>query len=382
VPVRSIARAIAALFAVTLFVIAAPAYAHTDPSKPPARDTRAALADPGGSVTLTGLGSGGAVTGFNAPASFDPLDGYPASGYNTMGYTPHNVGWSGTIIAEGASGVAVEMYCIDLHTETNIGLSYKLGTWGEGNVPNTGYVARILNENFPNTTAPASQATNANKAAAVQAAIWFFTDDYVLASGDPRFATTSQIVAGVLAAGPLPEPAAPVLKIAGPTTGYTGEVTGPFTLHSSSGQATVSATGATMYSDAGASIPIANGATVPDGTQIYLKVADPSTVELNAAASITAPSGSVFLYVPANPSNPTPAKAQKLILARQQVVNATAVTKVTFDVRPTATPSSTVSGGGGALPNTGSNAAWIAMIGLGVVASGVALLVIRRRLSA
>ena len=61
----------------------------------------------------------------------------------------------------------------------------RLGTWDAANVPNVGYVARLLNEYYPNTDEPAALTDLNQKAAAVQAAIWFFSDRYVLSTSDP-----------------------------------------------------------------------------------------------------------------------------------------------------------------------------------------------------
>ena len=48
------------------------------------------------------------------------------------------------------------LYCIDINTDTYIGNGYALGTWDDANVPNVGYVARILDEYYPNTNEPSS----------------------------------------------------------------------------------------------------------------------------------------------------------------------------------------------------------------------------------
>ena len=58
------------------------------------------------------------------------------------------------------------------------------GEWSEANVPNIGYVARILNTYYPSTNLPAGLNDN-QRAAAVQAAIWFFTDGYVVSRRGP-----------------------------------------------------------------------------------------------------------------------------------------------------------------------------------------------------
>ena len=83
-------------------------------------------------------------------------------------------------------GDPLELYCIDILTHTWGGLGYKLGTWDASTVANVGYVARILNEYFPNVpTEPAGLGSDNERAAATQAAIWFFSDRYVLKDGRP-----------------------------------------------------------------------------------------------------------------------------------------------------------------------------------------------------
>ena len=82
-------------------------------------------------------------------------------------------------------GDDLSLYCIDINTDTLIGIGYDLGTWDAANVPKVGYVARLLNEYYPNTNEPAALTDLNQKAAAVQAAIWFFSDRYVLSTSDP-----------------------------------------------------------------------------------------------------------------------------------------------------------------------------------------------------
>ena len=63
-------------------------------------------------------------------------------------------------------------------------MGYNLGTWDDSNVPNVGYVAYLLNNYYPNMAQPAGLADDNQQAAAVQAAIWYFSDNYVLTDGD------------------------------------------------------------------------------------------------------------------------------------------------------------------------------------------------------
>ena len=55
-----------------------------------------------------------------------------------------------------AAGPRWTLYCIDINTDTYIGNGYALGTWNVANVPHVGYVARILDEYYPNTNEPSS----------------------------------------------------------------------------------------------------------------------------------------------------------------------------------------------------------------------------------
>ena len=104
------------------------------------------------------------------------------------------------------------MYCIDLLTPTQIGFGYTLGEWSESNVPNVGYVARLLNSYYPKLTLP-PLANNNERAAAVQSSIWFFTDRYVLLPTNPLFSAVSGIVADVITAGPLVQPPTPTVDM-------------------------------------------------------------------------------------------------------------------------------------------------------------------------
>ena len=54
-----------------------------------------------------------------------------------------------------AAGRLSNLYCIDINTDTWGGIGYALGTWDASNVRNVGFVARILNEYYPNTDLPA-----------------------------------------------------------------------------------------------------------------------------------------------------------------------------------------------------------------------------------
>ena len=241
---------------------AAIASAHFDPNH-----ARGASAP--GSITLSSTGDGQGTIGFIAPAGFDPLGGYPAA--PPAGSTPSNEGFAGTINATSNSSppVTIQAYCIDLRTSTWVGISYELGTWSASAVPNVDRVARLLNDYFPNTGQPAAAPNDAARAASVQAAIWFFTDRYILDASDPVHDLTAAIVTDVLSKPPLPEPSLP-LSVNGPATGVTGQTVGPFTITTTAANVVVHVTGGQLFSNAGATTPIADGATVPASTQLFL----------------------------------------------------------------------------------------------------------------
>jgi Domain of unknown function (DUF5979)/Thioester domain len=334
-----------ALAVAAMLVQAAPAGAAFRHGTPRAgRNIRA-----GTQLVLSGLGPGTNVSGFIADTTnpFDPAHTtYPSfpAGTPPSGFTSQNEDFAGIIHAKPPGGGAEEsLYCIDIRTLTYIGYGYVLGTWDAANVPNVGFVARLLNGYYPNTNLPAALTDLNQKAAAVQAAIWYFSDKYVLTATDPLHGAVAGIVAAVQAAGPLVEPPPPTLTITpSDRSGPFDSVLGPFTVATSSSgrrhtrhrrrprgsgpSATVTITGATMYSNAAGTTPIANGATVPDGQQIWLRSAGPSNAVLEATAVATVPSGNVYLY------DGGPDQAQKLILA--QPATLTSTVSATAEFRP------------------------------------------------
>ena len=137
-------------------------------------------------LVMTGTGPGrSGISGALAPSQFDPLNGYPST--PPSGSVPKHVDFAGLITASPIPpGPGLLLYCIDISTPTSPGVKYQLGTWNESTVPNVGYVARLLNTYYPNTNLPLSLSNANDKAAAVQAAIWFFSDKYVLNANQPR----------------------------------------------------------------------------------------------------------------------------------------------------------------------------------------------------
>ncbi|WP_186381344.1 thioester domain-containing protein [Cellulosimicrobium sp. TH-20] len=265
-------------------------------------------------LSITSLGAGQAVAGFTAPAGFDPLAGYPAD--VPAGSTADDASFAGTIqVTDTVSGQTASTYCIDLLTDTEVGVNYELGTWDEANVPNLGYIGYILDNYYPITGEPAG-APNANaRAAAVQSAIWFFSDSYVLATTDAVRPLVAQIVADALANGPAPEPVPPTLEVTPETLDApsTGEVVGPFTVESD-GPAILHFYGIEVFSDPEGTTPLADGATVEPGATLWARITSPTgphAFVLDRQVSVL--ESTVYLYDGTNVGREA---AQKLILAQ------------------------------------------------------------------
>jgi Domain of unknown function (DUF5979)/Thioester domain len=192
-----------------------------------------------------------------------------------------------------------------------------------------GYVARLLNAYYPQTDEPAGLTDLDEKAAAVQAAIWFFSDRYVLNPG-PLHNVVAGIVSDVIAAGPLEEPPPPSLTITPSSkVGPAGRLLGPFTVNTDHPPAMVTATGANMFADRKATIPIAPGTEVPTGTKIWLRPlsSSPSTAQLHATSKATVPSGNVYLY---DGNWPDVTDAQRLILSQEATLTTSVVANAEF----------------------------------------------------
>ena len=260
--------------------------------------------------------------------TFDPTKGYSPSDPSS-GFEPKDEGFAGVIVGKSGNDT-LQLFCIDLHTNTYIGWDYQLGDWGTAAVPHVGFVARILNSYYPKVPEEPAGLDEADQAAAVQAAIWFFSDGYVLARGGQNTSerklhdAVAAIVADVITAGPLVQPPPPSLSISPSTiTGLTGHTVGPFSV-ASSVDAKVSATGASMYKDAAGTEPIHNDDAVSGGTQIWLKSANIGTATLTAVAQAEVPTGNVYLY--AHGVN----GGQKLILAKTATVQTTVSAQAEF----------------------------------------------------
>ncbi|MDX6742350.1 thioester domain-containing protein [Actinocorallia sp. A-T 12471] len=268
-------------------------------------------------ATIVGTGAGTSVPGWIAPAGFDPLAGYPSG--VPADSTRDDSSFAGLIrIADPVDPTRTGVtYCIDLRTDTQLGVNYALGDWNEANVPNLGYVEYILLNYFPTSGQPAAAANDNIRAAAVQSAIWFFSDRYVIDPGSAAIrALVADIVADALANGPSPEPELPELTVTPDTADVpaTGEIVGPFAV-TGNVSGILRTIGAEVFTDAQGQNQLLDGAEVAPGTNLWARsvsAADPQGFVLERVSTIL--TGTVLIY---DGTNPDLADAQKLVLAQE-----------------------------------------------------------------
>jgi len=286
-------------------------------------------------IRITSLGAGLTLPGFQprVPTTQDPTAPYPVRNPPGPAYTGSS-NFAGTIITSSIDepGLTAEMYCINLRVPTEVGIGYESGTWSESAVPNIPYVTYILNNYYPTTDEPATLSVN-ERAAAVQAAIWYFTDGYLVNTSSPVIrAATAAIVTAAQAAGPGVEPPAPTVTITpesstAPATGTAG----PYTV-TATGDAAVTVSvpaGYALYGDAAGTVPLGTESSVESGSQVWIRPtsATAGDTTLLARAVVTAPRGQVYLY---DQSTPGLTDAQRLILADTAELEETAEAAASF----------------------------------------------------
>ena len=123
-------------------------------------------------------------------------------------------GFAGIIRGQPTDGSPeLNLYCIDILTATYGGIGY---VWAPGTPPTfpTWTTWRgCSTSTTPTPTEPAALTDHNQRAAAVQAAIWFFTDRYVLNTSDPLRDEVVKIVDHINRAGPVGEQPPPSLTI-------------------------------------------------------------------------------------------------------------------------------------------------------------------------
>ncbi|MCD4535005.1 DUF5979 domain-containing protein [Nocardioides sp. cx-169] len=324
---RALLVAVVLTLTSVLLVVGPPAQADPilggDPT-PPARSAFTEL------QILPITGSQGVIgtRAYFAPDGFDPLNGYPLT--LPPGSTPRTEGsYLGLIPTRDADGETVLTYCIDAFTSTQAGVTYERGTWDETNVRNLGYMGYLLARYYPTQPLPAGVPNNV-KSAAVQAAIWYFSDNLVLdPTEEPQlYALTSAIVDDALANGPESEPPPPALSVspASASAPSTGELVGPFTV-TADGPSTLRLEGVEVFSDAAGTQQLAAGDTVPAGARLWVRTVSPDTPQGFALErELTVPESTVYVY---DGGIPNRSDAQSLILAQSANIEVVAGVRIT-----------------------------------------------------
>jgi TQXA domain-containing protein len=336
---RILAAAAAVLVAIGIGAVAIPAAAEPggapELNDPPTASTEATIVRMDNTSGLYG----GFVDGVSATTP------YPSTGLRDQ----HSVTTAEIILDDPLTPGPQEIstYCIDLKTETTVGVHYDLGTWNAANVPNLPYVQWILQNYYP-TVPSAPAGTDAEKVRAVQGAIWYFTDQFVVNRFYPteRNAVRAIVEAAQAAVDPTPTPPPlPTLTItpASIDGAVPGEVVGPFAVGGDVASATIDIPGNTpVYRDAAGTIPVSDGETVIPGDQLWARY-DPTTSGqgFSLTAMATLDSGTVFLY---NGGNPPRTTAQKLVLAANTTVPIRASASITPQAAGTLQVDVTVAG--------------------------------------
>lgn len=303
-----------------------PAHARFDDSAPAGTGPGAEAA-----IVTKSMGVGESQTGYLPGTDIvpDPAAPYPES--PPVGSSSRS-GFIGTFIAASTKNpsLLVEVFCIDARIPTGANIGYVPATWSTSIAPNMGYVAFVLANAYPTVGAPAPL-TPSEWAAATQAAIWYFTNGYVLGTDDPTVrGATAALVAAAQANGPLAEPAAPGLSVTpASASAAEGGAAGPYVITAEGNPAiTVSvADGYEMFRDAAATEPIANGTTLASGDAVWIKTTEPGVTDaapvLTVQAAVDVPRGSVYV-------SSGSARKQPLVVAGTAPLEATATAMSEF----------------------------------------------------
>jgi TQXA domain-containing protein len=289
---------------------------------------------------------------------------------------------------------------------------------GDSGVANPGIVAKIMNAYFPLGSGPdgyeLTSPTNNEKAAATQAAIWHYTNGYVMSEQPPPgvppnglpHQDTQNIFADYLTIiqavedDALPSPAGDLtLSLEAPpdVNPVPGQLVGPYIVHTN-------AASADLMPDAGLTVHKENGDafgdTAHDGDELWLQATADATLELKALATgmksgvrfftndqfqdfgfaVVSPQ-SVETKVEVTFTTPPPTTAPPTTAPEETTVpttpETTVITPQTTVVGPTTTV--TVTPSGSSLPVTGAQSLLLVAVALVLVGIGTAFGIASRR---
>lgn len=271
-------------------------------------------------VTLSVADAGSAVTPQSGPRGLDVVGTYKGA--------PKTV--ATMLFKVGVNGETSFMFCIDLATLIQFGVSYDESSWTTSQVPNLDKVARVLSRTNATTT------RDPVEIAAAQAAIWHFSDGFALdisnPRNDPAVIARYQALVGDADANPVAAEPAGTLEVS-PTTATVAQGRPAFFDVATTASAPI----AIELSDAAVTAHPAQGSTCDSATPI-VTVTGPSRICLTTTAARS--NVSLTLRTAAAPLNAgrvfiRPGR-QKLIIGKSGAAqaHATAVASWTPNGRP------------------------------------------------
>lgn len=301
-------------------------------------------------------------------------------------------------------------YCIDLHTPIPTNTDLDEIEWATSGVANLDKVEVILAHYHPNGTGPEGheiEGTDAQKAAATQAAIWHYTDGFELDlddSNDPKIVSNYEAILAAVDSAEFDGFGEPTvsLSITPPETteGVAGNLVGPYLVNTSAESATLaSSEGVGLFNEDGSPFTDA----VVDGTQVWLSSESAGAGTLSAMASAEVGAGRVFFsegvqrlilastvttdaaaeatvsFTPAQTSSSAPTTSSTTSSTTSTTVPTTSETTVVEATTTTTVPVVPASNSGGGLPVTGAQSLVLVGIALVLVVIGAGFGIVSRR---
>lgn len=304
-------------------------------------------------------------------------------------------------------GTAELGYCIDFTDGTSTTTPLPEEEWDQVDVANRETVGRILGSYHPIGDGPEGykiEGDDDQKAAATQAAIWHFTNGFVLDEpGDAALGAGYEVIhasylkiLAAVEAGVLPQIGGTVtLTIEGDTDvdAAPGDLVGPFTVKTSVASVElVPGTGTTLHNEDGSAFE----GPASDGDQFWLTSSQGGTASVSAVATgvqsgiraFTHPYKQDMAFVVATPVEVPATSEVKFTTPPPTTAPPTTTPETTTTTVPTTPPTSaevtttTVAPPqetGGGLPVTGAQTALLVAVALVLLAAGIGFGVVSRR---
>lgn len=232
-----------------------------------------------------------------------PIDG-------TISGSPRHLNFAG-LIKVTIDETAAFAYCIDINNPLQMNQPHEEGDWSDANVANLGKITRILQQHPADVTAARN---DAGEAAAVQAAIWHFSDGFDLTSGGSGVVDAYNRIVADANANPVTEPETSLDLDPATRTGSAGDYLSFELSTSSTGDVSLAVSpsgGADLVTCDSARTPIGSTISGPYPKQLCLRRTTPGgPISLTASATAKVAAGRVFLRQ----------GSQKLILASSRTV--------------------------------------------------------------